>query len=136
MDIEEQIKKSRNLQYYDSRRMASTLREFDSSLEKVVIECLIDFSTGVKRTTPVVYVKELAPDDKLFFYRECENLHCTGKGFYLTDEIESAIRLRKVTEGELHCEGKEDLKYYSYPKGNDCRTTLKYKITPYFEEDK
>ena len=122
--------KSRNQEYYDNRRMASTLREFDSTVEMVVIEYRIDFSTGVERTAPFVETVELAPDDKLFLYRPCANLHCTGRGFYLTDEIEKAIRLRKVIGGELHCEGKEDWKYYSYPKGNECRTILKYKITP------
>lgn len=129
---EDLIKQNRNRVYRINRDSARLLKEMNSGVSYVEIAYTMTFSSGVCPVKPLVGHTVINPEDKLFWHSWCLNKDCTSNGFYLTDEIEKAIRLRKVIAGEKKCDGKEDWKYLN-SSACPCLTTLKYTITPVFK---
>lgn len=129
---EDLIKQNRNRVYRINRDSARFLKEENCEVSYVEITYTFDFSSGVCPVKPLSGHTVINPEDKLFWHSWCLNKDCTSNGFYLTDEIEKAIRLRKVVAGEKKCDGKEDWKYLD-SSACQCMTTLKYTITPVFK---
>lgn len=129
---EDLIKQNRNRIYRINRDSARLLKEVNSGVSYVEIAYTMTFSSGVCPVKSLVDQIVINPDDKLFWHSWCLNKDCTSNGFYLTDEIEKAIHLRKVIAGEKKCDGKEDWKYLN-SSACQCMTTLKYTITPVFK---
>lgn len=127
------IIQNRKRVYSINRNSAKLLKEINADVSYVEIAYTMIFSTLVYRVKPLIDKIVLYPEDKLFLHIRCLNKDCTGNGFYLMDEIEKAICLRQVVIGEKKCDGKEDWKYLE-SSGCSCLTTLKYTITPIFND--
>lgn len=122
---------ARNKIYNIFRSSAKEIKKIDANVVKIEIRYELNFLTGVCPTKPLTGNMVLNQNDKSFWFHSCPNPDCTGNGFYLTDEINEAIRTHKPMKGKKHCEGKEDWKYLDV-SGCTCMTTLTYEIIPYF----
>lgn len=71
---------------------------------------------------------EMLPKDRLCVQISCPNRTCTQGFFSLTSEAWNCLKDGEESTGMMHCQGKEDYKYYDH-NGFTCNTTLEYKIT-------
>lgn len=115
---------------YDRRGMARTIRELAPECKGVKLYIKLSFVSAFGKNEEV-YNITLNPIDKAHWYHECLNRDCTGFGFYLDNEIYSAILDKQIKEGTIRCDGKEDWKYID-SSGCSCMSDCKYRIIPLF----
>ncbi len=126
----EELKRSRWTLEYENMLASPAVKEISDECKGISLHITLSFISAFGRNEKEVNIT-LAPTDKAYFHQDCLNTDCTGFGFSLSNEIREAIRSRKLKEGILHCDGKEDWKYLNNV-GNSCMSTCKYRIEVLF----
>lgn len=126
----EELKRSRWTLEYENMLTSPSIKEISAECQGVNLHVELTFVSAFGRNEKS-FDLILTPTDKAYFHRDCLNKDCTGFGFSLSNEIKEAIRGRKITEGIIRCDGKEDWKYMNNT-GNSCMSTCKYRIEPQF----
>lgn len=114
----------------DRRDFAPTIQELSSDCKGVELDITLSFISAFGKSEENIKVL-LDPDKKAYWFRECLNGDCTGRGFSLTDEIYLAVMSKRILEGTLRCDGKEDWKYVDH-NGFSCPSECHYRIVPLF----
>lgn len=126
----EQRKCYRWLLANDRRDIARTIRELSPECKGMELHIQLSFTSAFSKNEQEFNLV-LKPEDKAHWYHECLNKDCTGFGFFLDNEIYSAVKMKQINEGTLRCEGKEDWKYIDHT-GFSCCSECKYRIVPLF----
>lgn len=126
----EELKRARFSIEYENMLASPTVKEINPDCKCVKIDGELSFTSAFGKSEKTIDIV-LKPEDKAYFHSNCLNPDCTGFGFSLSSIIYSAIKERIVKEGVIHCEGKEDWKYYDNV-GCSCMSYCKYRIEPLF----
>lgn len=104
----DQIINNRNRVVFTYKNSARKTNETDENIIRVESHYEMVFKTGVCSTGPLIKTDVLMLDDKLFWYHPCLNKDCASSSFYLTNELQDAIKSHKIVKGVKYCDGKEN----------------------------
>ena len=107
---------------YDHREIARTIAKLSPECKGVELHIKLSFTSAFGKNEQE-FNAILTPDNKAHWYH--------GFGFFLDDEIYSAILLKQIKEGTIRCDGKEDWKYIDN-SGCSCMSECQYRIVPLF----